>query len=88
MEELQNFYLTIIAELKTLETNKLSSERRLPIKIDVHEKRKDTLKAKRLSKQADKQRNQIEKGYYKAIDDCIKRINKTYKETLKCYLKD
>ena len=88
MEEIENFYLKIIAELKILQTERLSKERMLPFKLDVHEKKIETLKARILCKKAEKQRQRLENGYIKGVQDTIKRVTKIYKEYMKCALRD
>lgn len=88
MDEIQNFYLKILASLKNIQSKRLYSERQLPLKIDLYEKRTETRKAKKLLKKSEIQRKKIEKGYHKAIEDCIKQIDKIYKDTLKCYSND
>ena len=81
---IDNFYLQIVAQVKSLESKKLLYERRLPIEFPVCLSRQNTRKAKRLAKKHKKFELKIEKGYYKAISDCLSKINKVYKEVLKC----
>ena len=79
MDLLENFYLKIIANLKNLQTVRMSSEKLLPLKFELFEKRKDFWKARKLSKKSEKQRKQIENGYYKGIADALKLVNKIFK---------
>lgn len=88
MEELENFYYQVIASLKNLESKRLLNERRLPIEYPVYAKIKNTYRARRLAKKQRKLNLKIEKGYYKGISDSISKINKLYKEYIKCSLKD
>lgn len=84
MVEIENFYLRIQSNLKTLQTNRLVKERLLPIKIDVHEKCKETSKVKRITRKEQKQRKNIEKGYHKGVSDSIRIVNKIFKEYFDC----
>lgn len=88
MEEIENFYLKIISELKFLQTNRLSNEQLHPLKFPVYQKRRETWKARNLAKKEEKIRSKIEKGYYKGINDCIKKIEKIYKVKVKCFSKE
>lgn len=88
MEDLEKFYYQIVASLKNLESKKLFIERRLPIEYPVYSKLKNTFKARRLANKHKKLDLKIEKGYYKAIADCLSKINKIYKDYVKCYSKD
>lgn len=81
---IDNFYLQIIAQIKSLESKKLLFERRLPVEYPVYLNKQNTRKAKRLAKKHKKFDLKIEKGYYKAISDCLSKINKVYKDILKC----
>lgn len=88
MEEIQNFYLKIMAELHLKQTVKLSKERLLPQEYVLCKDKKVTRKTKSLCKKSERQRKKIEKGYYKGIDDSIKIIQSIYKKALKCSLKE
>lgn len=88
MEDLENFYYQIIASLKNLESKRLLSERSLPVEFPVYAKLKNTYRARRLVRRHKKLNLKIEKGYYKGISDSISKINKIYKEYLKCSSKD
>lgn len=88
MEDLENFYYQVIASLKNLESKRLLSERSLPVEYPVYEKRKNTYRARRLARKHKKLNLKIEKGYYKGIMDSILKINKIYKEYIKCSSKD
>lgn len=88
MEELENFYYQVIASLKNLESKRLLNERRLPVEFPVYSKLKNTYRARRLVRKQRKLSLKIETGYYKGISDSISKINKIYKEYLKCSLKD
>lgn len=88
MDNIENFYLKIQADLKTLQTNRLVKERLLPIKIYVHDKRKETSKIKIITRKEQKQRKNIEKGYHKGVSDSIRIVNKIFKEYLDCLIKD
>ena len=88
MDEIQNFYLRVLAELKNLQAIKLNRSRLLPQEYVIFSDKGESFKQKRLAKKAEKQRKQIEEGYYKGIADCIGMVNHIYKVTLKCYLKD
>ena len=80
MEDVEKFYLFINSELRVLQTKSLKKEKNIPLKLDLYEKRKNSRKARRINKKAEKQRLKIEKGYHKAIEECICKINKIYKE--------
>lgn len=84
MEEIENFYLKVIAKLKSLQSKRLNFEKQLPLKIELHEKWTNVFKARILLRRSEKLRNKINNGYYKAINECINQINKVYKEYLKC----
>lgn len=88
MEEVEKFYLKVIAELKYLQSERMNKEKFLPTEVHVYEKIKNTWLATRIAKKKEKQRKKIEKGYYKAINECIKHVNDIYKETLKECSKD
>lgn len=88
MEDLENFYYQIVASLKNLESKRLYTERRLPIEFPVYAKLKNTLKARRLVNKHKKLNFKIERGYYKAISDCLSKINKIYRDYIKCCSKD
>lgn len=88
MEELEKFYFQVIASLKNLESKRLLYERSLPVEYPVYEKRKSTYRARKLAKKQKKMLLKIEKGYYKGISDSIDKINKIYKDYIKCCSKD
>ena len=88
MEELNNYYLQVIANLKTLQTDKLTQERLLPLTFAVCKKKKETTKSRKLAKKKERQRAKIEQGYFKGVEDSLKIVNKIYKVILKHVEKD
>ena len=84
MEEVERFYLMVIAELKLFQTDRLSKEKKLSVEYPVYHKKRHTWKARRLAKKHEKQHQKIENGYYKGINDCLNKINKIYKNLIKC----
>lgn len=88
MEEFDKFYLQVVAHLKTLQTNKLSQERLLPVEIAVCENKKETVKSRKLSKKKEKQRLKIEQGYFKGVNDSLRILEKVYRLVLKNVDKD
>lgn len=82
MEKVTNFYLAVNASLKNLQTERLSREKLLPLKIVLSKEKKISWKNKRLIKKNEKLRKQIEDGYYKGIKDSLKSMNQIYEEFL------
>ena len=83
MEEIENFYLKVQANLKNLQANKLTKEKTMPLKIDVHEKHRETRYAKKIHKKEEKLRKSIVNGYHKGVTDSIRIVNKIFEEYLK-----
>ena len=83
MDEIENLYLLIIAELKTLQTARLSKERLIPFQVDVHKTKKDTFLSKYRSLKKEKQRRRIAEGFHSGVEKSIQRVRKTYKQYLK-----
>ena len=88
MEEIENFYLLVIAELKSLQTARLVKERLLPFQVYVHKTKKDTFLANYRSLKKEKQRKKIAEGYHSGVENSIQRVRKIYKKYLKECLKD
>lgn len=84
MEKVENFYLNVQAKLKELQAKRLLKEKRIPLKIDVHEKHKETWKLRRLCRREEKLRENINNGYHKGVDDSIRILNKVFEDFLKC----
>lgn len=80
MEGIENFYLRVQANLKNLQANKLTKEKTIPMKIDVHQNRKETRRIKKLHKKEEKLRRSINNGYHKGVADSIQVVNKIFKE--------
>lgn len=83
-DEVLEFYLSIIAALKTLQSERLNKEKFNPLTFDVHVGAINTFRARWLRARVERQRQRLAKGYHAAVRDCIKKINKEYKEYLRC----
>ena len=83
-DEVLEFYLSIIASLKTLQSERLSKEKFNPLTFDVHVGAINTFRARWLRARVERQRQRLARGYHAAVRDCIKKINKEYKEYLRC----
>lgn len=88
MNDLENFYLSILATLRDLQTRRMEKEKSLPLRFDVHEKFAETWKARRLAKKSEKLRKKIEKGYYKGLNDAICEVNVLFKKVMKEWQKN
>ncbi len=84
MGEIERFYLSVIAQLNVAQTTKMKSERLLPINVFTKKNGRETMRQRKLFKKAEKQRNKIEKGYYKGIKTAQEILNKEFKRCLKC----
>ena len=83
MEEVENFYLKVQANLRNLQATRLTREKTLPLKVEVYKNKKETKKSKRLHNKQEKLRNKINKGYHKGVADSIRIINKIFEGYLK-----
>ena len=78
------FYLAIIASLKSLQSDRLVKEKFNPLTFDVHVGAMRTLRARFYRWVNERQRQRLARGYHAAIRDCIKKVNREYKEFLRC----
>ena len=83
-DEVLAFYLSIIASLKTLQAERLCKEKFNPLTFDVHVGAINTFRARWLRAKVERQRQRLARGYHAAIRDCIKKVNREYKEYLRC----
>ncbi len=88
MEEIQNFYLKILSELRTMQTKRIQKERLLPHEHIYKASKKEIRLTKKFFKKSEKQRKKIEKGYYKGVQDSINLVEMIYKKVLKCSSND
>lgn len=78
-----DLYLILSSKLRELQTQRLKSEKTLPIEFPVYDKKRETRKVKKLLKKSETERQKHLNGYFKGVADAINIVDSTFKKLKK-----